>query len=127
SMSCWTGWKKSSAGPPMSAAARPGHRFAGRARVVVRALAQSAASIGARRPPLGLQRVLVAHHLLLGDTLMLTPLLAKLREQHPAAEIVMALPEAYAPLYAGAPYGVHAIGWNPSRPGESSLWRQGGF
>jgi ADP-heptose:LPS heptosyltransferase len=108
-------------------AVKPKHRFAGRARVVVRALARRAASIGVRRPPHDPQRILIAHHLLLGDTLMLTPLLAKLREQHPSAEIVMALPEPYAPLYAAAPYGVKAIGWNPSRPGESPLWRQGGF
>jgi ADP-heptose:LPS heptosyltransferase len=111
----------------MSAEAKAGPRFAGRAQVVVRALARRATTIGARRRPGEPRRILIAHHLLLGDTLMLTPLLAKLREQHPAAEIVMALPEAFAPLYGAAPYGVKAIGWNPSRPGESLLWRQGGF
>ncbi len=56
-------------------------------------------------------RILVLHHLLLGDTLMLTALLAKLRERHPDAEIAMTVAPAHAPLYAGRPYGVtvHAL------------------
>ena len=59
-----------------------------------RALARSAAasrSSRARSPtassrrvePIEPRRILIAHHLLLGDTLMLTPLLAKLRASHP--------------------------------------------
>jgi len=68
---------------------------------------------GRRVLPPGPERILVAHHLLIGDTLMLTPLLAKLREQHPAAEIVMTVPHAAQPLYGGRPYGVRALGWNP--------------
>jgi ADP-heptose:LPS heptosyltransferase len=102
-------------------------RAAGRARVVVRALGQRVATAGQRRAPPNPRRILVAHHLLLGDTLMLTPLLAKLRERFPGADMVMALPEAYAPLYAGAPYGVRAIGWNPRAPATSPLWRERGF
>ena len=58
---------------------------------------------------------------------MLTPLVAKLRARHPAADIVMAVPEAYAPLYARAPYGLRAIGWDPRRPHASPLWRERGF
>jgi ADP-heptose:LPS heptosyltransferase len=57
--------------------------------------------------------VLVVHHLLLGDTLMLTPLLAKLRGAFPRAEIVMAVARAIAPLYASRPYDVEAVGWDP--------------
>jgi ADP-heptose:LPS heptosyltransferase len=88
----------------------------------------SRARNGARRSrPLDPERILVAHHLLLGDTLMLTALIAKLRERHPEADIVMALPEAYAPLYARAPYGVRAIGWSPRDPSASPLWRDRGF
>ena len=37
----------------------------------------------ARRRPAAPRRILVLHHLLLGDTLMVTALLAKLRERHP--------------------------------------------
>ena len=61
-----------------------------------------------RRPPAAPRRILVLHHLLLGDTLMVTALLAKLRAQHPDAEIAMTVARAYAPLYAGRPYGVTA-------------------
>ena len=104
-----------------------GHRFAGRARVVARALARRVSTLGRREPPREPRRILIAHHLLLGDTLMLTSLLAKLRARHPAADIVMALPEAFAPLYQSAPYGVRALGWNPRAPARSPLWRERGF
>jgi ADP-heptose:LPS heptosyltransferase len=66
------------------------------------------------RPPQP-RRILIAHHLLLGDTLMLTPLLAKLRARYPEAEVVMTVPEAIAPLYGGRPYGVQAIPYNPRK------------
>jgi ADP-heptose:LPS heptosyltransferase len=102
-------------------------RFSGRAHVVLRALWSRAIGGGRRAPPAEPKRILIAHHLLLGDTLMLTALVAKLRERHPEADIVMALAEAFAPLYAGAPYGLRAIGWNPLDPGTSPLWREKGF
>ena len=51
---------------------------------------------GRGTPPARPRRILIAHHLLLGDTLMLTPLLAKLRARYPAAEIVMTVPRARA-------------------------------
>jgi putative hemolysin len=56
-----------------------GHRFAGRARVVARALARRVPTLGRRKSPREPRRILIAHHLLLGDTLMLTSLAAKLR------------------------------------------------
>jgi ADP-heptose:LPS heptosyltransferase len=102
-------------------------RLGGRAQVVTRALLWRLASGGRRARPIDPQRILIAHHLLLGDTLMLTPLVAKLRERHPAADLVMAVPEAYAPLYARAPYGLRAIGWDPRWPDRSPLWQEGGF
>jgi ADP-heptose:LPS heptosyltransferase len=110
-----------------TATGRTSSRFVGRTRVVARALWSRASYGGRRSRPLDPERILIAHHLLLGDTLMLTALLAKLRERHPGADIVMALPEAYAPLYAGTPYGVRAIGWNPRDPAGSALWRDKGF
>jgi ADP-heptose:LPS heptosyltransferase len=70
---------------------------------------------------------LIAHHLLLGDTIMLTPLLAKLRARFADAELVMALPAAYAALYGARPYGVRALGWHPRRPGASPVWHERGF
>lgn len=66
-----------------------------------------------RRRPVSPRRILVLHHLLLGDTLMLTPLLAKLRASHPDSEIVLTLPKALMPLYAGRPYRVTPVAWDP--------------
>ena len=102
-------------------------RFAGRRQVVARAMAYRLASGGRRAPPAEPRRVLIAHHLLLGDTLMLTPLVAKLRERHPGAELVMAMPEAHVSLYANRPYGLRAAGWDPRSPAASPLWRARGF
>jgi ADP-heptose:LPS heptosyltransferase len=66
-----------------------------------------------RRRPAAPRRILVLHRLLLGDTLMVTALLAKLRAQFPAAEIVMTVATAYAPLYAGRPYDVSVLPLDP--------------
>lgn len=82
-------------------------RLAARVRVVPRALVRRFTVRRSRpREP---ARILVVHSLLLGDTLMLTPLLAALRECHPAAKIVMTVKPAFAPLYARRPYGVEAL------------------
>lgn len=74
-----------------------------------------------RRRPVSPRRILVLHHLLLGDTLMLTALLAKLREQYPQAEIAMTVAKPFAPLYAGRPYGVVA---HPFDPRDWSTFRR---
>jgi ADP-heptose:LPS heptosyltransferase len=65
------------------------------------------------RRPESPHRILIAHQLLLGDTLMTTPLIAKLRARHPAAEIMMAMPPAAVPLYQGRPYGAVAMPFSP--------------
>jgi ADP-heptose:LPS heptosyltransferase len=111
----------------MATATAERSRFAGRAQVVTRALFSRLGSGGRRSAPASPRRILIAHHLLLGDTLMLTPLIAKLRERHPGADLVMALPEPYAALYTGAPYGLRAIGWDPRSPATSPLWRERDF
>lgn len=69
-----------------------------------------------RRKPEVVGRILVLHHLLLGDTLMLTPLLARLRERYPEAAIAMTVAPAFAPLYAAAPYGVTVLPFDPRNP-----------
>ena len=66
-----------------------------------------------RERPEAPRRILVAQHLLAGDVLMLTPLLAKLRERNPDAEIVLAARRAVVPLYSGRPYGVRALAYEP--------------
>ena len=88
-----------------------GSRFRGRAEVVARALLRERAREASPAP----RRILIAHHLLLGDTLMLTPLLKKLRAQHPQADVAMTVPDAIAPLYATKPYGVRALAFDPRR------------
>ncbi len=87
-------------------------RFTSRVAIIGRALLRRLAG-GSRSRPASPRRILIAHHLLVGDTLMLTPLLAKLRARYPAAEITMAVPRACAPLYLNRPYGVRALGWDP--------------
>jgi ADP-heptose:LPS heptosyltransferase len=64
--------------------------------------------------PKQVRRVLVAHNLLLGDTLMLTPLLAKLRAVHHASDITLLAAPALVPLYENRPYGVRALPFTPS-------------
>lgn len=103
----------------------PGNRLAGRLAI----LARAAAHAGRRRErPDRPRRILVAHHLLVGDTLMLTALLARLRARHPEADIVMTVPPALLPLYAPRPYGVRALPWDPrDRAAFAALRRESGF
>jgi ADP-heptose:LPS heptosyltransferase len=72
--------------------------------------------------------ILVAHHLLLGDTIMLTPLLKKLRTSFPRADIVMTCPTAIAPLFAGQPYGVRVVPFDPRQASTfAQLFKNRGF
>ena len=90
-----------------------------------------AAALHWRRPrerPSEVRRLLIVQHLLLGDTVMLTPLLKKARARYPRAEIAMAVPSAYAPLYDGKPYGVEALPFDArSIRHHRALRGRGGF
>jgi len=101
----------------------PASRFGGRAQVVARALFLRRR---AREASPGPRRILIAHHLLLGDTLMLTPLLKKLRTHYPQADIAMTVPEPIAPIYATRPYGVRALPFDP-RHSQSALFAEAPF
>lgn len=92
---------------------KQGSRAGGRLKVLPRALARRFLRLQKRARPAAPQRILVAHHLLAGDVLMLTPLLAKLRERHAGADIAMAVRRAVAPLYSGHPYGVRPLVYEP--------------
>ena len=48
-----------------------------------------------------------------GDALLLTPLLAKLRERHPSCELRLICGRAVLPLYGQRPYGVEAGVFDP--------------
>ncbi|MFT4171894.1 MAG: glycosyltransferase family 9 protein [Rhodocyclaceae bacterium] len=93
--------------------------------LMVPMLARHALRGAPAEPP---RRILIAHQLLLGDTLMLAPLLAKLRAQYPAAEIVMLCPPAILPLFAAHPYGVTALPYAERHSATlKALWPQRGF
>ncbi|GLU35238.1 heptosyltransferase [Trinickia caryophylli] len=87
----------------------------GRIQIFARALPRLALKPWHRKPQRP-KRILIAHHLLLGDTLLLTPLLAKLRQQYPDAQVVLACPRAIVPLYAGRPFGVDVQPFDPRSP-----------
>ncbi|SEA55044.1 glycosyltransferase family 9 protein [Paraburkholderia sartisoli] len=87
-------------------------RLPGRIRVFARALPRLALK-PLRRRPARLQRILIAHHLLLGDTLLLTPLIAKLRALYPLAQIVLLCPKPIVPIYAGRPFDVDVMPFDP--------------
>ena len=99
---------------------RASTRLASRLRIVPRALMKRSLS-GQRRKPAHPGRILVAHQLLLGDTLMLTPLLARLRRMHPEAEIVLTVSRGQLPLYAPRPYGVKAVVFDSRGPANELL------
>lgn len=81
-----------------------------------------------RKPGAHPRRILIAHHLLIGDTVMLTPLLAKLRQHYPATQIVMTVRPGMAVLYQTQPYGVEALPYDPSLAHTLlALWSQRGF
>ncbi|MBJ7449696.1 MAG: glycosyltransferase family 9 protein [Parachlamydiales bacterium] len=62
------------------------------------------------------KKILIAHHLLLGDQLMLTALIAKIRSIYPFAKIYLFTSEAAAPLYEKRPYDVIPIVVDPKNP-----------
>jgi ADP-heptose:LPS heptosyltransferase len=97
-------------------------------RVLPRALARRFMHLRPRERPAAPRSILIAHHLLLGDTLMLTALLAKLRERHTQARIAITVRREFSPLYAGRPYGVEPIVFDPRDASTlDSLCAFGGF
>ena len=99
-------------------------------RILCAALALWYARFGlARRRPSAMpRRILVAHSLLLGDTIMLAPLLKKLRTRFPEAQFVMTCKPAFLPLFATRPYDVQAMLFDPRDAGSFfALFRQRGF
>ena len=84
--------------------------------------------LASRKPPSNPARILVAHHLLLGDTIMLAPLLKKLRARFPQAEIFMTCRLAAAPLFETRPYGVRVLPFDPRQASTfAQLFRNRGF
>jgi ADP-heptose:LPS heptosyltransferase len=74
------------------------------------------------------RRILIAHNLLLGDTILLAPLLKKLRTEFPESEIVMTCKPAFVDLFETRPYNVRAMPFDPRNIGSLfALRRERGF
>ena len=93
----------------MSARARNRMKSLGRA-----ALATMRAA--PRQRPAHPRSILVLHELLLGDTLMLAALFARLRARHPQAKIYVTVKPELMPLFSGKPYGVIALPYTERAP-----------
>jgi ADP-heptose:LPS heptosyltransferase len=105
-----------------------GERFATRVAVVSRALARRLAAPGLRQAPPAPRRILVAQGMLLGDTVVLAPLLAKLRANHPDAQIVVTAPPPFVALFEARPWGVRALPFTPRDAATArALFREGPF
>jgi ADP-heptose:LPS heptosyltransferase len=86
-----------------------------RSRNRIKSLARAA--LGTLRPaartrPENPRSILVLHELLLGDTLMLAPLIARLRALHAGAEIYVTARPEVLPLLSSRPYGVIPIAFS---------------
>ncbi|HYD58127.1 MAG TPA: glycosyltransferase family 9 protein [Burkholderiales bacterium] len=66
-----------------------------------------------RAPPAEPRDILVVATLLIGDGLLLAPLLAKLHHRFPNAAIRVTVGAPVVPLFAGRPYGAQAAAFNP--------------
>lgn len=77
---------------------------------VARALASLARPRGRFDAPV--RRILVAHYLLLGDTILLAPLLKALASRYPDAERVVLARPAVAALFATRPYGATVLAFD---------------
>jgi ADP-heptose:LPS heptosyltransferase len=103
-------------------------RFAGRLRVLPRALTRRFLRMQRRERPVAPRRILIAQHLLTGDVLMLAPLLAKLRQRNPDADIAITARRAVAPLFSGRPYGARALVFEPREAATlDALFDEPGF
>lgn len=87
--------------------------------MAMRALASLAKPRRAADAPV--RRILVAHYLLLGDTILLAPLLKALAARYPDAERVVLARPAVAPLFEGRPYGTTVLPFD--RHDAASRWR----
>jgi ADP-heptose:LPS heptosyltransferase len=84
-------------------------RWPARLAIATRALARTKA----KERPTDPAEILVVATLLIGDALLLAPLLAKLRARYPRAKLRMTMSPPVVPLFAGRPYGVEARGFSP--------------
>jgi ADP-heptose:LPS heptosyltransferase len=61
----------------------------------------------------GPKKILIAHNLLLGDTLLLAPLMKRIYEKYPKAQKFILSKPLFEPLFKKSPYGFTALSYNP--------------
>ena len=66
------------------------------------------------------KKILIAHDLLLGDTLLLAPLMKRIHEKYPNTQKYVLAKPIFIPLYINTPYGFKALSYNPKS--FLSLW-----
>jgi ADP-heptose:LPS heptosyltransferase len=67
------------------------------------------------------KKILIAHDLLLGDTLLLAPLMKRIHEKYPHAQKYVLAKPTFVPLFGNTPYGFKALSYNPKS--FLSVWR----
>ena len=67
------------------------------------------------------KKILIAHDLLLGDTLLLAPLMKRIKEKYPNAQKYVLAKTSFVPLFRNTPYGFKVLSFNPKS--FLSLWR----
>lgn len=99
-------------------------RFLTRSRIVMSALGHALERARVREATPA--SVLIAHHpQMVGDTLLMSPLIAKARHTWPRARIAMTVSAATLPLFAGRPWDVKAIEYDPHDVRTLSAFRGG--
>ena len=59
------------------------------------------------------KKILIAHDLLLGDTLLLAPLMKRIQEKYPNTQKYILAKPTFVPLYINTPYGFKVLSYNP--------------
>ena len=67
------------------------------------------------------KKILIAHDLLLGDTLLLAPLMKRIKEKYPNAQKYVLAKPTFVPLFGNIPYGFKVLSFNSKS--FLSLWR----
>ena len=82
-------------------------------RLVIIILAIIKSSFFWRRKKAEPRRILIVHDLLLGDTLLLAPLMKRLHEKYPHSQKYILAKPLFVPLFKTKPYGFIALKYNP--------------
>ena len=74
------------------------------------------------------QRILIAHHLLLGDTLLLAPLMKRINEKYPHAKKFILVKPSFISLFEMNPYGFQSLSFSPKSFSDFwNIYRNGDY